>query len=261
MVNPSTSAVGLPAESSIQSWRAWLCFLPFALLSVVHVFALATPNTSPGMADNPLATVTKLGLMPLLALGVVLVATNARVPETKGRQLRALLLLAIALSWLGDSAGVFFPFLPTIPMMLAFFALAHLAYIALLGRGVARHAIPRWAAVFGLWWLVLVILLWPHLGALAVPTAGYGIVLAGTAVAATRCRPMIVVGALLFLTSDTLLAFRLFIPDAVPDWTSPAVMATYCLGQGLIVAGVVADLVGRTRETAQSSLTAPHVTA
>ena len=236
MVNSASPVFSTSAEPAPDRRRPWLGFVPFALLSIVHVAALASQNDS-------LAAPTKLGLMPLLALGVVFAATNARLTAPRPRRLRALLLVAIAFSWLGDGAGAFFPFAPTIPMMLAFFALAHLAYIALLGRAVARHAIPRWAVVFVLWWLVLVILLWPHLGELALPTAGYGVVLAGTAVAATRCRPMIVTGALLFLTSDTILAFRLFTPDAVPDWTSPAVMATYCLGQGLIAVGVVAELM------------------
>ncbi|UUT35135.1 lysoplasmalogenase [Microbacterium elymi] len=50
------------------------------------------------------------------------------------------------------------------------------------------------------------------------------------------------IGALLFLASDTLLAFRLFLPDAMPGWTSPVVMLTYTAGQGLIAAGALAAL-------------------
>ena len=43
---------------------------------------------------------------------------------------------------LGDSAGAFFPGLPELPLMLAFFGLAHLAYIALFLRFLARRRMP-----------------------------------------------------------------------------------------------------------------------
>ena len=58
--------------------------------------------------------------------------------------------------------------------------------------------------------------------------------------AASRCHPLVAAGGALFLASDTVLAFRLFTPDAMPGWTSPLVMLTYCLGQGMIAAGVLA---------------------
>ena len=70
--------------------------------------------------------------------------------------------------------------------------------------------------------------------------------LGGTAVAASRCNPLVIWGSVFFLASDSVLAFRLFVPEAMPDWTSPLVMATYCLGQGLIAAGVVAEVRTRT---------------
>ncbi|MGB4135732.1 MAG: lysoplasmalogenase family protein [Microbacterium sp.] len=54
-------------------------------------------------------------------------------------------------------------------------------------------------------------------------------------------------GGAFFLASDSVLAFRLFLPDAMPAWTSPAVMLTYTLGQGLIIAGSLLAL--RTRKS------------
>ena len=88
--------------------------------------------------------------------------------------------------------------------------------------------------------------LWPHLGGLSFAVAAYGLVLGGTAALATRCHPLIIVGAVFFLASDTILAFRLFLADAMPEWTSPAVMVTYCLGQGLIAVGAVATMKARS---------------
>ena len=111
---------------------------------------------------------------------------------------------------------------------------------------------PIWALVYGLWWLGLLAILWPSLGGLLIPVAVYGLVLGGTAVAASRCHPLVAVGGAFFLASDTILAFRLFTPDAMPDWTSPLVMLTYCLGQGLIAAGViVSDRLEAASDTAE----------
>ena len=75
----------------------------------------------------------------------------------------------------------------------------------------------------------------PHAGGLLIAVAVYGLVLGGTAAFAARCHPLIAVGGAFFLASDTLLAFRLFLPSGLPAWSSPAVMLTYTLGQGLIV--------------------------
>jgi uncharacterized membrane protein YhhN len=108
--------------------------------------------------------------------------------------------------------------------------------------------VPAWALVYALWWVALLAILWPTLGALLIPVAVYGLVLGGTAVAASRCHPLVATGGAFFLASDTILAFRLFMPDAMPGWTSPLVMLTYCLGQGLIAAGViVADRLQQSR--------------
>ncbi|WP_417562913.1 lysoplasmalogenase family protein [Microbacterium sp.] len=202
----------------------WAGFIPYVVVSVVHVTALAA-------SADALAAPTKLLLMPLLALGVVWATRTWNVRL-------ALLIAAITLSWLGDGAATFFPFAPTLPMMLLFFGLAHLAYIWLFQRHVAARRAPAWALVFVVWWVGILVVLWPHLGALAIAVAVYGLVLGGTAASAARCSPVIAIGGVFFLASDTLLAFRLFLPDTMPDWTSPLVMLTYCLGQGLIAAGV-----------------------
>ena len=215
--------------------RLWICFAPYIVMSVVHVTALAT-----GAGD--LAAWTKLALMPLLAVAVVWGARG-----TAWSSPLALLLVAIGLSWLGDGAGTFFPMLPTVPMMLLFFGLAHLFYIWLFTRHLAVRRLPAWSAVYAVWWVALLIVLWPHLGGLAIAVAAYGLVLGGTAVSASRCHPLVVWGSVFFLSSDSILAFRLFVPEAMPGWTSPLVMLTYTLGQGLIAAGALVSLRARRR--------------
>lgn len=205
-------------------------FTPYALVAAVHVISLTA-------GASAVAAPTKLLLMPLLAVGVAwaLRGALARTPVI-------LLLTALGLSWLGDGAGTFFPFAPTVPMMLLCFGLAHVAYIVLFWRLLSRNSVPPWAVVYALWWGVLLATLWPHLGALLLPVAVYGLVLGGTAIAASRAGAMIAVGGALFLASDSILAFDLFWPGAPTAVTGPLVMLTYTIGQGLIALGVVRSL-------------------
>ncbi|MBO0907552.1 lysoplasmalogenase [Arthrobacter sunyaminii] len=166
--------------------------------------------------------------------------SNAALPS-------ALLLAALFFSWLGDGAGTFFPFAPELPVMLGSFGIAHICYIWLMARFVAHRPFPRWALVFALWWVLMLLVLWPTLGNLTLAVAAYGIVLAGTAATAARCSPMVSAGGVLFLSSDTILALRIFMPEVMPNWTSALVMLTYCAGQGLIVAGLLRSTAAARR--------------
>ena len=221
---------GMQRSTALRTLLLW-SFVPYAVMSVVHVSALAM--------QSGIAAPTKLWLMPLLALPVIV--------SLRLRPVNAIVLLlaAIALSWLGDGAGAFFPAGPELPLMLLFFGLAHIAYIVLFIRALHVRKMPRWALVYAGWWVATVIVLGPHTGPLLIAVAAYGLVLGGTAAFAARCHPLVIWGAVFFLTSDTILAFRLFMADAMPQWTSPLVMLTYTLGQGLIVAGALVTLRAR----------------
>ncbi|MCS3844041.1 lysoplasmalogenase [Microbacterium sp. AK031] len=207
-------------------------FLPYIAMSLVHVAALAL--------QSDIAPPTKLWLMPLLAVPVI-VSLRLRPVLAIG-----LLLAAIVFSWLGDGAGALFPAGPELPLMLLFFGLAHIAYIVVFIRVLSVRRMPWWALVYAAWWIAMIITLGPHTGALLPAVAAYGVVLGGTAAFAARCHPLIATGGVFFLLSDTVLAFRLFLADVMPHWTSPLVMLTYTLGQGLIVAGALVALRKRS---------------
>jgi hypothetical protein len=204
-------------------------FLPFVVISIVHVVLLAT--------DNPFAAPTKLLLMPMLAIPVLVVARHLTPRITV-----FLLLAALLFSWLGDGAGAFFPAGPELPLMLLFFGIAHVAYILLFARHLSTRRIPWWALVYAAWWVAMIAVLGPHTGGLLVAVALYGLVLGSTAAFSASCHPLVAVGGAFFLASDTILAFRLFLPDSLPSWSSPAVMLTYVIGQGLIIAGALVSL-------------------
>lgn len=202
---------------------------PYVVLAIVHVSALA--------AQSSLAAPTKLTLMPLLALPVL-----AAAPRLRPRITIALLLAALLFSWLGDGAGTFFPDGPELPLMLLFFGIAHIAYIVVFLRFTRIRRLPWWTLIYAAWWVGMLIVLGPHIGGLFFAVAAYGLVLAGTAATSARGNAIIATGGAFFLASNSILAFRLFLPDMMPGWTSPAVMLTYTLGQGLIMAGAIVAL-------------------
>lgn len=220
--------------------RALLPFAPYAAMSAVHVVAL--------FLEHPIHAPTKLLLMPLLALGALWAAASPApglLGERGAQGAVALLVVAVGCSWLGDGAATFFPmFDDELPMMLLCFGLAHVGYVLLMWRvrGVAVRRFPAWSIVYVAAYAALMALLVPHTGALTVPVVIYGLLLVATAAMASRCGAVIAWGGAWFLMSDAILAFRIFVPEVMPAWTSGAVMLTYTLGQGLIVAGVVAAL-------------------
>ncbi|MEV4738248.1 MULTISPECIES: lysoplasmalogenase [unclassified Microbacterium] len=216
---------------SVLPTLAW-AFLPFAAISIAHVLLLAL--------DSPAAGPTKLMLLALLALPVLI-----SIGRIDNRGALVLLFTALLFSWLGDGAGALFPAVPELPLMLLFFGIAHLAYIALFARHLSLRRMPWWALVYAAWWIAMMVGLGPHVGGLLVAVAIYGLVLGSTAASSTRCHPLVAVGGAFFLASDTILALRLFLPESLPAWSSPAIMLTYTLGQGLIVAGALMSL--RTR--------------
>lgn len=203
--------------------RMLWAFLPFLFVSVVHVTGIAL--------HLPLVTPTKALLMPALAIPLA-VFWRAIAP----RAAAVLLAAALLFSWLGDEAGLFFPTLPELPLMLGFFGLAHVAYIILFLRHLRERRLPLWTIVYVLWWMLMLTVLAPRTGSLFAAVAVYGALLALTAILSAGCSPMIAWGGALFLASDTLLAFRLFV-EGMPGWTSTLVMLTYTAGQGLLVAG------------------------
>ncbi|GEE03165.1 hypothetical protein nbrc107696_36110 [Gordonia spumicola] len=201
---------------------------PYIVISLVHVGAL--------IVQSPVTGPTKILLMPLLAVPVV--GAWREIPLRSA----VVLVSAVVLSWFGDAAGVVVPDGPVLPLMLGFFGAAHIVYIVQFTRGPTERRLPTWALVYVVWWAAMVAVIGPHAGAMFIGVAVYGIVLAGTAVTASRCNDIIAFGAAFFLTSDSLLAFMLFLPDAAPGWFDPLVMATYTIGQGLIVLGVLEAL-------------------
>jgi uncharacterized membrane protein YhhN len=209
-------------------WRiGWTLagFAPFLAISAVH---LSTKLAAP----SPLEAVTKGLEMPALVVGLggVLLSTK-RKPRTV---VVALLFTGLALSWLGDVA-----LNSNLSAGLAFFLAAHLVYIAMFQVAYPRGRPSRWALLAILWFLGLVILVGPSLGGMLAPVVLYSAILGIMAVWSTRGTPLTAGGAVLFVASDTVLAFRTFTGHLQAHPWRLAVMTPYLAAQLLIGLGIL----------------------
>lgn len=212
-------------------------FVPYFLVSVVHVVSLALQAAA-------VANATKFLLMPALILAVVFGSRR----RLRGAELG--LIAALLFAWAGDiflsNAGS-----SSFVIGLAAFLLAHIVYLVLFLGSVRTRRIPWATAVLVVWWVGMLVVLHNDLGSFLVPLAVYGLALGSSTAAAFATNPTIAAGALLFLASDTSLAWALFAPTGA-WWNSDAViMFLYTAGQLLIVLGF---LRGRNRSVQAASV-------
>ncbi|MEU4114347.1 lysoplasmalogenase [Kitasatospora sp. NPDC028055] len=199
----------------------------FAAASAVHLGSI--------LSGAPvLRNATKPALMPLLAAHSVAAAART---EREAPELLTPALLASAggdvLLQLNDDTA----FLAG----MGSFAAAHVCYVAMFVRRGAltdrRRALVV-AAAYATAWVGMIGQLWPDLGELKVPVAGYSLLLTSTAVTAAGLGWRTGLGGALFLLSDTLIATQLAKWRELPGhqfW----IMATYVLAQYLLASGLL----------------------
>lgn len=198
----------------------------FAVLGAVHVAGAAVHDD---LVDN----ITKPLLMPVLALYAV------AAHRERGARVSRRLLLSLALAWAGD---VTLQFGGTVALIvgMVFFALAYGIYAVEFIRTGAFRRRRRWLCLAGYGAAVTgaLVWLWPGLSerGVAWPMAGYGALMALMATTATSWGWRVGIGGGLLLASDTLIGVGLAETVDVPG-RAALVMATYLLGQALVVSG------------------------
>jgi len=215
-------------------------FVPYLALSLLQLVVL---YSGPGWA----VTTSKAMLMPLLGAAVLLAVRRPRPSPVW------LLIAALAGSWVGDVLLSFSGWF--VPGLLAFLV-AHVAFIVLFLRlpvPVGRRRLPTWTLVYVAWYVAFLALLGAHLGALLVPVAVYGAVLATMAALAAGRGGLIALGGAFFVVSDSVLALGRFLPGYEFALHDLVVMSTYLAAQGLIALGVVAGLRAAPAASAQPS--------
>lgn len=229
--------------------RYWPFLLYAAAVVLHHVYLLVDPQFW-----------TKGLLMSTLLIAVLLVGLWTQRQIVAGRRawwIFGLLCLAIALCGAGDilleysfEAGV------------AAFAASQLAFIALFAGPARGRSFPWWAIPYGLVYSPVIALLWGYLGPFGALIAIYGLLLLGTAVTSVVVGPVVAVGGLVFLVSESLLGIRLFVPEWLAWFPDPyqdtTIMLLYSVGLGLIAFGVIQRLerepelaAARTRRRAE----------
>ncbi|MEO6115183.1 MAG: lysoplasmalogenase [Pseudolysinimonas sp.] len=223
-----------PAESHGIGWRiGWTLagFAPFVAISAVHLATKFAP-------DSKLEVVTKALEIPSLALALGgSLLTTGRKPRVV---VAALLFIGLALSWLGDIT-----LNSSLALGLGFFLSAHLTYIAMFQLAFPGRRPSWWALLAIPWFLALVVLIGPQLGPMLPSVVIYSAILGVMAIWSTRGTALTALGAVLFVASDTVLAFRTFTPQLQDDIWTFVVMATYLAAQAFIAMGILNAETGR----------------
>lgn len=190
-------------------------------------------------------------------LTTVLVIAHAWPRGADAPRQRRLIRIGLSLSLLGD-VFLLWPVQGFLPGLVSFL-LAHLAYIAAFCVPLRFAARPAAFVVYAALAAAILWRLWPGIpGALRVPVLAYVLCLAGMAAQAAAWwrasagRPdeflarSAAVGGVLFMASDSLLAFNKF--DALLPLSSLWILATYWAAQWCIAN----SLCGRPGDTASS---------
>lgn len=236
MVNPPTTpAPDRTGSSRPARPRAWAS----AALALFVVVAAARLVAIP-LDLSGLARASTVLLMPSLALWVL------------ARRGPWLIVVALLCSAAGDVLlGIDGLFLAG----MGAFALAHVCYVTWFVRSGALAALRRrWSVVvaYAVAFGGLVAWLWPDLGEMQIPVAGYALLLTSTAVTAGALGLRLGLGGALFFASDAMIAA--WDLAGRTEWPEPGlwIMSTYILGQYLLASGALG--LGRDGSDTNSQL-------
>jgi alkenylglycerophosphocholine/alkenylglycerophosphoethanolamine hydrolase len=178
-------------------------------------------------------------LKPLTTLMIIGIA--ASVPEGGAR---SFMLLALGLSLAGDIC-LMFEGQGWFISGLTSFLLAHLAFIPALLHGVASPALPLWSAGIVVWGIGFFIWLLPKTDQLKPAVVVYGVILMAMALAAvaswhvapSNASLLAMIGALLFVISDSSLSIRKFVGPY--RGAQALILSTYWAAIGLMAYSLV----------------------
>lgn len=210
---------------TMPSLRTFVLLIPFLVVSIVHLAALA-------VVDDNLSSFTKPLLMLTLLAGVLFALPRWRT------SVALLTALALLFSWAGD-VGISSPGELSFLIALGFFLIAHVFYIVLFLRKLRMRRFSAWSLLYLTWWVALLVILASHIGSLLVPVAAYGLILGAMGAIALSCHRYIALGGALFVVSDSILALNKFLPGFELWHVHVIIMLSYLAAQGLIGFGII----------------------
>jgi uncharacterized membrane protein YhhN len=223
--------------------------MPKSTWIIVFILLLLANLISIYLNNDSLRSISKPALMPLLAIYFL---TQTRGTVTP---LKAWILLALGFSWVGDillmfeeSNSIFFL------LGLSAFFIAQVFYIVFFHNIRMREYIRGNALlllVVIVYYFILISIISPHLGDLKLPVRIYGVVLSFMVMLAMHAMfsknrtagRWMMIGAILFVVSDSLLAFNKFYSPF--DYADVVIMLTYGVAQLFIIGGAAKYIRGQ----------------
>ena len=199
------------------------------ILQIILAIVLAIDLFFIFNSQTELRFFTKPLLLPILVVMYFLQVKSEKA------QLDKLFLAGLILSFFGDLFLLFkWGFLPG----LGSFLLAHVFYIISFKKKLQKSIWKFWPIILGLYATILLVFLFPYLKEMKNPVIIYAIVIATMMYNAIKTHNKnLIIGALLFLVSDTLLSINLFMQPLII--LNLLVMITYILAQWFLVKGIL----------------------
>ncbi|HIT74868.1 MAG TPA: lysoplasmalogenase [Candidatus Avipropionibacterium avicola] len=206
------------------SWRRvvqWVAAVAFVCTTLAHLWTQYR--------------VDPVGIMATIALPLPALMVWFAVSTRRWHRESVATLAGLAFSWLGDGLGAV-----DLRVKIAMFLVAQICYAVAFWPTFRRTWGPAG------WWrvglvavpvAVMVAVVAPRAGSLAVPVVAYGLVIAVMALCATSLGPLATAGGLLFLVSDAMLGGQEF-AGWYWKFQGLAIMATYLVAQGCLARAV-----------------------
>jgi uncharacterized membrane protein YhhN len=194
------------------------------IVLAIDLFLIFNNNTELRFFTKPI-------LLPVLILWYRSSAKSEKI------QLSAFFLAGLILSFFGD---LFLLFEWGFLLGLGSFLLAHVFYIISFKKKVQHQIWKFWPIILSLYAAILLVFLYPYLNEMKIPVAIYAVVICTMMYGAIKTHHRnLIIGALLFVISDTLLSVNLFVqPFLILNFL---VMITYILAQWFLVKGILSS--------------------
>jgi uncharacterized membrane protein YhhN len=208
-----------------RNWPVRVFLTLYIVVALVNVFAEGSDFTR-------VAFVTVVLAMPLL-VGVLITGTVRR------NRMTALVVVALAFSWLGDWLGDLL--VPHVLFKIIFFFIGHVFYIMAFFAYRRSSLLYRPLPLVGYLVVIGSLLTWiaPRSGTLAPLIVIYGLLLVTMAVLASGLNWLTGVGAMIFVVSDLSIAVTAFALPGRIEESELLIMSTYLVAQLMIVLGVL----------------------
>jgi len=214
--------------------RFWIFF--FIVILLADLFAVYTSNET-------LRYITKPFLMPLL------IAFFTFQTKDLTSSLKKWIVFALVFSWAGDMLLMFESTNSNFFILgLVAFLIAHIFYILFYENVIRKEDLRKnywWFLPVLIYYIALIYILSPNLGDMKLPVRIYGIVISYMLIQALQtgrikdpgAATLMIGGAVLFITSDSILAINKFYESF--EFAGISIMLTYGIAQLLIVLGAV----------------------